>query len=116
MRIEDNVVGTRKKRANKLSGKQWLINSISVWDDLKKTAEEAKLGHPASFPVALPYRLIESLTTDDDRVIIDPFVGIGSTLIAAKRLDRSSIGFDISQEYLDIESFAKPQGIGGYCS
>lgn len=75
-----------KRRANDLDGAAWLRNSISVWDDIRKTAEEASLGHPALFPAQLVTRLIESFTTAEQRLILDPFTGVGSTVIAAEAL------------------------------
>ncbi|MGE3316267.1 MAG: hypothetical protein AB7O26_14210, partial [Planctomycetaceae bacterium] len=39
-----------RKRCNGLDGKKWIQNSISVWSDIRKSADEARLGHPAMFP------------------------------------------------------------------
>lgn len=90
---------TPRKRANDLDGGTWTKYSISVWDDIKKTREEIQLGHPAIFPVSLVTRLIQCLTTDEDRVVLDPFVGVGSTVIAAEALGKTGIGIDISAEF-----------------
>lgn len=90
----------RPTRANSLDGATWTRYSISIWSDLRKTAEEAALGHPAMFPMALPARLIECLCTADDRVILDPFCGIGSTPLAARQSGRVGIGVDISAEFI----------------
>lgn len=87
------------KRCNKLDGKTWLRYSISVWNDIRKSSEEAKLKHPAIFPAQLAGRLIEMLSKEGD-YILDPFVGVGSTSIAAYERNRNSIGFDISPEYI----------------
>ena len=73
---------TARKRCNNLDGKRWLQNSISVWSDIKKTPEEARLGHPALFPQMLVERLIETFLPESGRVILDPFAGSGSTLVA----------------------------------
>ena len=90
------------KRANELNGKEWLQNSISVWDDIRKSAEERKLGHPAMFPAELAKRLIECFTNDSQDTILDPFAGVGSTLMAAKELNKDAIGIELSQEFRDI--------------
>ncbi len=90
------------KRANELNGKEWLQNSISVWDDIRKSAEERRLGHPAMFPAELARRLIECFTNDSQDTILDPFAGVGSTLIAAKELNKDAIGVELSQEFADI--------------
>jgi site-specific DNA-methyltransferase (adenine-specific) len=65
-------------------------------------AESAKkVGHPAPFPVELPTRLIELYSFKDD-IVLDPFMGGGTTAIAAERTDRQWVGYDISQEYIEV--------------
>ena len=53
------------------------------------------------FPIELPKRLIKMLTYKGD-VILDPFMGSGTTGVACKELERSFIGIDISEEYCEI--------------
>lgn len=89
------------KRANKLDGKTWLRYSISIWNDIRKTAEEEVLGHPAIFPTQLVTRLIKCFTTDEDKVIFDPFVGVGSTVVAAHRLGKTGVGIDIEPNFVE---------------
>ena len=93
---------TESKRANDLDGKTWLKYSISVWDDLRKTKDEANLKHPAMFPSDLARRLIECFTTKGDRLIFDPFVGVGSTLVAAKALGKDAVGIEISPQFATL--------------
>lgn len=57
-------------------------------------------GHPAPFPVELPRRLIRYLCRVGD-VVLDPFCGSGSTIVAAVELKRQAIGFDISRAYVE---------------
>jgi len=90
------------RRANELDGRTWTRFSISVWDDIRKTPEELRLKHPALFPVALVRRVIQCFTNSDDRVVFDPFVGGGSTVIAAALEGKSGIGLDISREFCDL--------------
>lgn len=102
MRINGNTeVSKAAKRSFDLNGKKWLLYSLSVWDDIKKSKTEEKLKHPAIFPAELAKRLIEVLSFQED-IVLDPFVGTGSTLVAAQELGRSSIGIDISSEFIDI--------------
>ena len=90
-----------RRLANDLDGVEWIKNSISVWSDIRKTPEEGSLGHPAIFPRQLVTRLIESFTTSEQRVVLDPFVGVGSTALAAEALGKIGIGLDISEEFIE---------------
>ena len=88
------------KKANDLDGRTWLRNSISIWSDISKTPEEISLKHPAMFPTKLVSRLVESFTRSDQTVILDPFSGIGSTVLVAEMMGKSGIGLDISADYI----------------
>lgn len=57
--------------------------------------------HPAVFPIALPRHFIKLLTHKGE-LVLDPFVGIGTTLVAAQDLDRNAVGFDLKEEYVEI--------------
>ncbi len=58
-------------------------------------------GHGAQFPTALPGRCI-ALSTDPGDLVLDPFIGAGTTGVAALLLGRRVIGFDVSDDYLDL--------------
>lgn len=90
-----------KKRANCLSGKEWLQNSFSIWRDLSKTKEEKAYKHPASYPVSLCEKLIRTFALDNCNVI-DPFNGIGSTTTACHNLNCSGTGIDLSSHFCEI--------------
>ena len=90
----------RKEPLNDLDGKTWERYSISVWD-VTKTPEEVKMHHPAMFPVELCRRLIRIYTKKGD-VVLDPFMGSGSTVIAARDLERVGIGIDINPAFVDL--------------
>ncbi len=71
----------------------------SIWTF---NAESAKrVGHPAPFPIDLPFRLIQlySFTTD---IVLDPFMGSGTTAIAALKSDRFYVGFEVNEKYIDL--------------
>lgn len=91
-----------EKRCNELEGGEWTKYSISVWNDIRKTPEENKLHHPAIFPQMLVDRLIKCFTRDEDRIILDPFMGSGSTIVAAKALGKVGIGFELNQDYIKL--------------
>lgn len=87
------------QRYNDLSGKEWLRYSFSIWRDVKKSAEERGLKHPAIFPYQLVSRIID-IYTKKNEVVLDPFMGFGSTLVASKQKGRKAIGIDLSKEYV----------------
>ena len=59
------------------------------------------IGHQAPFPVALPYRLIQLYTYEGD-LVLDPFMGSGSTAIAALQSNRHYLGYEIEAEYVRL--------------
>jgi DNA modification methylase len=87
---------------NTLDGKRWIQNSISVWSDLRKTTEETRLKHPAMFPGALCERLIETFLRPEADTVLDPFSGSGSTLVAAERMGKRGIGFELVEEFAEM--------------
>ena len=91
-----------KRRGNDLDGATWTRYSISVWNDIRKSADEVKAGHPAMYPAQLVERLIDCFTTHEDKVILDPFLGSGSTLVAAEQAEKIGIGFEISDDYIKL--------------
>jgi site-specific DNA-methyltransferase (adenine-specific) len=73
--------------------------TLSVWKIPPESAR--KIGHPAPFPVELAARVIQLYSYAGD-VVLDPFVGSGTTCVAAKLLNRHYVGFDISAEYCEL--------------
>ncbi len=71
----------------------------SVWQF--PTVAASRIGHPAPFPVELPRRLIE-LYTFEDEIILDPFMGSGSTALAARDTGRHFVGYELEAEYIDL--------------
>jgi len=90
---------TLTRRQNTISKNEFLEFTKSVWTFPAESAR--KVGHPAPFPVELPHRLIQ-LYTFQDEVILDPFVGSGTTLIAAMKKDIKSVGIEIEEGYCEI--------------
>ena len=70
----------------------------SVWEIRPESGHK---NHPAVFPIELPARIIYSILDEEPGIVIDPFCGTGTTLVAAKLLGKSYIGIDISQEYVN---------------
>jgi site-specific DNA-methyltransferase (adenine-specific) len=66
------------------------------------SAEQAKkVGHPAPFPVELPYRLIQLYTFEED-IILDPFIGSGQAAIAAIKTKRHYVGYDTDKTFVEL--------------
>jgi len=101
------------ERMNNLSGKEWLQNSFSIWRDIRKNKEELKLKHPAMFPIALAEKLIKIYTKEDGEVVLDPFSGVGSTLMGAKNLNRKALGVELNPEFVKISKERLSQEILG---
>ncbi len=78
---------------------EFLTSTIDIWE--MPTASATRIGHPAPFPVDLPRRLIELYTYRGD-LVLDPFIGSGSTAIAAVESERHYVGFDTEQSYIDL--------------
>ncbi|MDE3270092.1 MAG: site-specific DNA-methyltransferase [Pseudomonadota bacterium] len=91
----------RKPNANKptIARDEFLEWTKSIWSF--PTVSARKVGHPAPFPVELPQRLINLYTFPED-IVLDPFIGSGSTAIASNKTNRFWVGYDISPEYCDL--------------
>jgi site-specific DNA-methyltransferase (adenine-specific) len=82
-----------------ISADEFLDATLDVWDIRPESAR--RVGHPAPFPVELPQRLIELYTFQDD-LVLDPFVGSGTTAVAAVRTGRRFVGYDTDPGYIAI--------------
>lgn len=83
-----------------VSAKDWVKGMVTIKNFYyEKRDIRDKDIHPAVFPIALPAHFIELLTHRGE-LILDPFVGIGSTLVASQDHDRNSVGFDIQEKYV----------------
>jgi len=86
-------------RKSTISRKEFLEFTKSVWSFPAEPA--TKVGHPAPFPVELPYRLIQ-LYTFEGEVVLDPFIGSGQTAIAAIKTRRHYVGYEINEDYVKL--------------
>ncbi|MGI9578509.1 MAG: DNA methyltransferase [Microthrixaceae bacterium] len=82
-----------------ISRDEFMEATTDLWEISPESA--TRVGHPAPFPVELPKRLIELYTYEGD-VVLDPFMGSGSTSVAAVRTQRHYLGFDTDPEYVAI--------------
>jgi len=86
-------------RESTISKDEFLEFTKSVWEFSSESAR--KVGHPAPFPVELPYRLIQ-LYTFLGEVVLDPFMGSGQTALATLKTGRRYVGYEVSEEYLKL--------------
>ena len=71
----------------------------SVWEIRPESGFKE---HPAPFPIELPTRIILSILDDRKGIVLDPFCGIGTTLVSAKLLGHDYVGIDISEDYVNF--------------
>jgi modification methylase len=88
-----------KGKENSITKEQFMEWTKSVWT--MNTESAKKIGHPAPFPEELPYRLIQLLSFKDD-IILDPFMGSGTTAIASIKSNRKYVGYDVEPEYIKL--------------
>jgi DNA modification methylase len=82
-----------------INADEFMEGTLDVWQIPPERA--TVVGHPAPFPVALPERLIQLHTYQGD-LVLDPFMGSGSTAIAAVRTGRHYVGYDTDPSYVDL--------------
>ena len=85
--------------ASTIGADDFMALTLDLWQIPPESAK--RVGHPAPFPVELPEQLIRLYTFADD-LVLDPFMGSGSTLVAAARLGRRYVGYDLDPAYVDI--------------
>ncbi len=86
---------------NCLTPKEWIRSQVGIWEfSYEKRDIRDKSIHPAVFPIGLPAKCIK-LFTHPGELVLDPFVGIGTTLLAAQDLNRNAVGFDLKKEYIE---------------
>lgn len=107
-RQEQDAVGAaereaqqRKRAFNGLTAKEWTARSRNVWADLSSPRNARHLEHGAVFPVKLASRLIEMYSREGD-LVFDPFLGIGSTVVAALELGRRAIGIELNPRFFKL--------------
>ena len=99
------ALSLKDRRARGLPHESTLANDefVDVTRDVWRIDSESatRIGHPAPFPVELPRRLIDLYTYTGD-IVLDPFAGSGTTLVAAARTGRIGVGYDTDADYVDL--------------
>ncbi len=82
-----------------LSTDEFMEATLDVWDMGPESAQRVR--HPAPFPLELPRRLIDLYTYEDD-LVLDPFMGSGTTLVASVLCGRRGVGYDLDPDYVAL--------------
>ena len=86
-------------RYDNISKEEFIEWTKSIWTMNPESAK--RIGHPAPFPEELPNRLIKLFSFTND-IVIDPFMGSGTTAIAAIKNNRNFVGYEINEEYINL--------------
>ncbi len=98
----DKTCECRSGNLNCLTAKEWIKSQLGVWQFTYSSRDiRDKNLHPATFPLAMAKKVIE-LFTHEGELVLDPFVGSGTTLVAAQDLNRNAVGFDLQEKYIDL--------------
>lgn len=89
----------REKKENTITRQEFMEYTKSIWNMNAVSAK--KIGHPAPFPFELPYRLIQLYSFKND-IILDPFIGSGTTGLAALKTKRRYVGYEINENYTKL--------------
>ena len=89
----------KELRKDNITKEEFIEWTKSVWT--MNTESAKRIGHPAPFPEELPNRLIKLFSFTND-IVIDPFMGSGTTAIAAIKNNRNLVGYEINEEYINL--------------
>ena len=95
---KDSMKNSSKGKST-IEKEEFMESTLSIWNI--SPARAKKIGHPAPFPIELVKKFI-NLYSFKNNLILDPFMGSGSTAIASRMLDRDYIGYEINPEYVEI--------------
>ncbi|HEU0020724.1 MAG TPA: DNA methyltransferase [Dehalococcoidia bacterium] len=96
------VCDCQPQHINCLTAKEWITSQLGVWRFAYESRDiRNKKAHPATFPIALAKKCI-SLFTHEGELVLEPFMGSGTTLVAAQDLNRNAVGFDLHEEYVEL--------------
>ena len=95
----DKDLDQRSKSFNGLTAKEWTLLSKNVWNDVSSVRKKRHIEHGATFPEKMINRLIKMYTKEGD-LVLDPFLGTGTTLEACKNTKRNGIGIELNERFI----------------
>ena len=100
----ERVCQCKAGHLNCMTAKEWIKSQLGVWQfNYERRDIRDKKTHPATFPLSLARRVIE-LFTHEGELVLDPFVGSGTTLLAAQDVNRNAVGFDLQESYAKLSA------------
>jgi len=99
--VDERIYWLIKPKNNDSIGEE-LLSKHALLTSIWRFPPERHNPHPAPFPIELPARIIYSILNDNPGIVIDPYSGSGTTLIAAKLLQKNYLGIEISEEYIQF--------------
>jgi len=96
---KDSFTHLSKGKKSSITREEFLEWTKSVWTFPAISAQ--KIGHPAPFPEELPHRLVKLFSFQND-IVLDPFLGSGTTSITAIKNERNYIGYDTNEKYIEL--------------
>jgi len=99
--VEERIYWLYKPKGKNLIGEE-LKPKHALLTSIWRFPPEKENSHPAPFPIELPARIIYSIMDDKQGIVLDPYCGSGTTLVAAKILKNDFIGIEISNEYIKL--------------
>ena len=105
------MVQKAKNTLNDLDAKSWVKSTKSWFVINPRSRSREQLSHPAKYPEELVHRFVTYFTKQDGWVL-DPFAGVGSTLVACRESGRNAVGIELSNEFVEIGKRAL-QGVSG---
>lgn len=98
----ERICDCKKTHINCMTAKEWLKSQLGVWQFYYEKRDIRKKDlHPATFPISLAKKVVE-LFSHEGELVLDPFVGSGTTLVVAQDLNRNALGFDLQEAYIDL--------------
>lgn len=98
---DEKITQQRAKTFNGLSASEWASLSRSVWNDVSSARQKKHLKHGATYPKKLCDRLISMYSKQGDTVL-DPFLGTGTTVVAAVKNNRNGIGIELTERFFSV--------------
>lgn len=115
IQIEEKEREQRQKTFNGMTAREWTLSSRSVWNDLSSARKSQHLQHGATYPEKLCDRVIAMYSREGD-VVLDPFLGTGTTVMSAMKNNRQAVGIELTTKYFEIASAQIEQCKGLFCS